>query len=111
MGKAEDIVLAKEYFNVLQAACDQNYSVGVIRVGGGLDFSSYVPSLEGTATKAKVRSRHCSAYSTPTPSLGAAQFSETVVNIAGDGDQNVNYLPSFHFTMPDCIFNNYESQH
>jgi len=90
---AEDTVLANEYFNVLQAAFDQNYSVGVIRVGSGLDFSSYIPSENNYADKAKVRSRHCSAYSTPTASLSAAQFSETVVNIVGD--EMVNDPPSF----------------
>ena len=40
----DDLVLAQEYFSVLQAAFDQNFSVGVLRVGTGLDFSDYLGS-------------------------------------------------------------------
>jgi len=76
----DDVVSAKEYFNVLQASFDQNYSVGVLRVGsGGLDCSKYV-QLEKISTT-KERSRHCSYASNASVQLSGASETDTVLNI------------------------------
>jgi len=76
----DEVVSAREYFNVLQACFDQNYSVGVLRVGsGGLDYSKYV-QLEHNSTT-KERSRHCSSASYASVQLSGVYDTETVLNI------------------------------
>merc|ERR1719466_298382 len=43
---ADDLDSAKEYFSVLQDAFDHNFSVGVLRMRNGLDFSDHVQTEE-----------------------------------------------------------------
>jgi len=47
----EDMKATKEYFSVLQAGYDLSLSVGILRVGKGLDFSSHFQAEETLATE------------------------------------------------------------
>merc|ERR1719213_670470 len=43
---AEDLARTRQYFNVLEAAFDHSYSVGILRVRSGLDFSGQINAVE-----------------------------------------------------------------
>lgn len=47
---ADDLEVAREYFSVLQDAFDLAFSVGILRVRSGLDFSEHIQSEETEAT-------------------------------------------------------------
>ena len=40
---------AQQYFNILEAAFDHAYSVGILRVRSGLDFSAQIKAVETEA--------------------------------------------------------------
>jgi len=42
----KDLDVSQQYFNILEAAFDHAYSVGILRVRSGLDFSAQIKSVE-----------------------------------------------------------------
>jgi len=48
---ADDLEVAREYFSVLQDAFDLAFSVGILRVRSGLDFSEHIQSEETEASE------------------------------------------------------------
>jgi len=89
---ASDVVSAQEYFNVLQAAFDQNYSVGVLRVSCGLDFSCYIP-VPLKNNNVQMRSRCCSAYSSPNNDVGGGVLlTNTVLTTDSDKEDELSSI-------------------
>ena len=101
---ADDVASAKEYFNILQSAFDQNYSVGVLRVCSGLNFSSYLTVPQGNS-EVPMRPRCYSAYSSPSYDLdGGVPLTDTVITLEIDkGDDSTSFHDSKYSSSKESM--------